>query len=287
MQFSNITNQQAISLLVVALATTTTITTAVECFNAFNDCFTQYQQSAEDDTTAVSDDSSSCSSCSCSSSSSLSTQSFLMSYQNPPSSINDDATAGPFVTSSKWTRTTVRSLCMVVAVVAGMMLVAGGAAWMHDDGSYYHSAWSIETVAEGISTTTTNYWDDGYILDDGVFDPKTHLTRDPATGVCRLKFLRLTSTCVGAPASSSGFGVMVEAPLRTGPGTGPGAHTHHEPNEDDKNRKDNSGLLLRFSYDAGATYDNYEDPRNTVPLGSRSSSRRELGTVGMKVASEA
>ena len=107
--------------------------------------------------------------------------------------------------------------------------------------------------------------------DHGSFDPETHLTRDHATGMCRLKFLRLTSTCVGAPASS-GFGVMVEAPLSTG--TGPGAHNHRQPNKD-KNPEDNSGLLLRFSYDAGATYYNYEDPRTTVPLDG-SSSRRML-----------
>ena len=118
--------------------------------------------------------------------------------------------------------------------------------------------------------------------DHGFFDPETHLTRDHATGMCRLKFLRLTSTCVGAPASS-GFGVMVEVPPSTGTGTGPGAHNHHEPNED-KNLKDNSGLLLRFSYDAGATYDNYEDPRNTVPLGRSSSRRMQFGLfVGIGV----
>ena len=41
-------------------------------------------------------------------------------------------------------------------------------------------------------------------------------------------------------------------------------------------QKDNSsGMLLRFSTDAGTTYYNYEDPRNTFPL-DRSSPRRKL-----------
>jgi len=102
--------------------------------------------------------------------------------------------------------------------------------------------------------------------DHGFFDPETQLTRDHATGLCRLKFFPLTSTCIGAPVVAGGkFGVMVEVPP-TGTGTGPGAH---------KNPEDNSGLLLRFSYDAGLTYNNYKDPRNTVPLG-RSSPRRQL-----------
>ena len=100
--------------------------------------------------------------------------------------------------------------------------------------------------------------------DHGSFDPETHFTRDHASGVCRLKFLRLTSTCIGAPARS-GFGLMTEVPPRTGPGTGPGSHNRHTHNED-KHHKKNSRLLLRFSYDAGATYSNNEDSRLTVPL---------------------
>ena len=47
--------------------------------------------------------------------------------------------------------------------------------------------------------------------DHGSFDPETHFTRDHASGVCRLKFLRLTraSTCAGAAVVARGkFGVM-------------------------------------------------------------------------------
>ena len=106
--------------------------------------------------------------------------------------------------------------------------------------------------------------------DYGSFDPETHLTRDHATGLCRLKFLRLTSTCVGAYARSSGFGVRVEVPQNTGAAKGPlNDHKHHE----DKNHKDNSGMFLRFSTNDGATYYNTEDPSRTIPL-DRSSSRR-------------
>ena len=101
--------------------------------------------------------------------------------------------------------------------------------------------------------------------DHGSFDPATHLIMDHATGMCRLKFFRLTSTCIGVPAKS-GFGVMVEVPSRTGP-------HHHEHNED-THHKNNSGMLLRFSRDAGATYYNFEVPRNTVSL-ETSSPRRE------------
>ena len=39
--------------------------------------------------------------------------------------------------------------------------------------------------------------------DHAFFDPETHLIMNHATGVCRLKFLLLTSTCIGAPASSA------------------------------------------------------------------------------------
>ena len=105
------------------------------------------------------------------------------------------------------------------------------------------------------------------------FDPKTHLIRDHATSRCRLNFVALADSCDAAPAeagASSKFGVMVEAPLRTGPG----AHDNHEPNED-KNPKDNNGLLLRFSTNGGATYYNNQYPRKTVRL-DRSSPRRTL-----------
>ena len=108
----------------------------------------------------------------------------------------------------------------------------------------------------------------------GSFDPWTYITLDHASGVCRLKFLALTDSCDAATApvvTDGGFGVMVEAPLSTG--TGPDSH-HHEQNED-TNHKDNSGLLLRFSTDAGLTYYNNQTPRNTVLLDT-SSSRRTL-----------
>ena len=108
--------------------------------------------------------------------------------------------------------------------------------------------------------------------DHGSFDPATQLTRDHATGECRLKFFRLTSTCIGVPAKS-GFGVMVEVPPRTGTGPGPGPH-HHEHNEDN-HHKNNSGMLLRFSHNAGATYYSDKHPRFTVPLDT-SSPRRKL-----------
>ena len=110
--------------------------------------------------------------------------------------------------------------------------------------------------------------------DHGSFDPETHLIMDQATGVCRLKFLRLTraSTCAGAAVVAGGkFGVMVEAPLNTGPGL-----HNHEQNEEN-HHKDNSGLLLRFSIDAGVTYYNTKDPTRTAPL-DRSSSRRMQNT---------
>ena len=112
--------------------------------------------------------------------------------------------------------------------------------------------------------------------DHGSFDPQTHLTRDPVTGACRLTFVALFNSCDAVPMVAGGrFGVMVEAPLRTGPG----AHDHHEPNED-KNPKDNSGLLLRFSDDAGATYYNFMEPRITVRW-DRSSPRRNLLLWGL------
>ena len=107
--------------------------------------------------------------------------------------------------------------------------------------------------------------------DHGSFDPQKHLTRDPVTGACRLTFVALFNSCDAVPVVAGGrFGVMVEAPLTTGPG----AHDHHEPNED-KNPNDNSELLLRFSDDAGATYYNFMDPRITVRW-DRSSPRRNL-----------
>ena len=111
--------------------------------------------------------------------------------------------------------------------------------------------------------------------DHGSFDPQAHLTRDHVTGACRLNFVALFDSCDAAPlVAGGGFGVMVEAPLRTSPG----AHDHHEPNKDKNPKDNNSGLLLRFSNDAGATYYNFKDPRNTVPL-DRSSPRRKLEDV--------
>ena len=88
--------------------------------------------------------------------------------------------------------------------------------------------------------------------DHAFFDPETHLIMNHATGVCRLKFLLLTSTCIGAPASS-GFGVMVEVHM------------------------DNSGMQLRFSIDEGVTYYNNKGPRITVPL-DESSPQRTLAS---------
>ena len=73
-------------------------------------------------------------------------------------------------------------------------------------------------------------------------------------------FVVLTDSCdAAAPVFTGGnFGVMVEAPLSTDPGS----HSH-EQNEDNPN-KSNSGMLLRFSIDAGVTYYNTKDPRNMV-----------------------
>ena len=108
--------------------------------------------------------------------------------------------------------------------------------------------------------------------DHGTFDPQVHLTRDHTTGVCRLDFIALTNSCDAAlpGAGGSTFGVMVEAPLSTGPGS----LNHHEHHEDTNHTK-NSGMLLRFSFDAGATFYNNKDPSRTVSL-DRSSSRRKL-----------
>ena len=104
--------------------------------------------------------------------------------------------------------------------------------------------------------------------DHGSFDPERHLVMDHATGRCRLNFITLIDSCATAEAgASSTFGVMVEVPPRTGP-------HHHESNEDN-HHKDNSGMLLRFSHDAGVTYYNLEEPSNTVSLDT-SNPRREL-----------
>ena len=105
--------------------------------------------------------------------------------------------------------------------------------------------------------------------DHGFFDPETHLIKDHVTGVCRLNFVALTYSCDAEAGASSKFGVMIEVLPSTG--TSPHNHEHNE----DKNHKNNSGMLLRFSHDAGATYYNYEDPRITGPL-KKSSSRRKL-----------
>lgn len=109
--------------------------------------------------------------------------------------------------------------------------------------------------------------------DHGLFDPKTHLTWDHATGMSRLEFILLTHTCFGVPASR-GFWLMVEAPPSTGPGSGPGTHNHAH--HEDKNHKDNSGMLLRFSTDDGVNYYNSEHPRKKVVLLYKSSPSRKL-----------
>ena len=107
--------------------------------------------------------------------------------------------------------------------------------------------------------------------DHGTFDPPTHFIRDPATGVCRLDFIALTSTCIGAPVVAGGkFGVIVEAPLSIGPGS-----HNHEQNEDN-NQKDNSGLLLRFSRTGGEDYYNVDGPQETVPLHGVIPAQRKL-----------
>ena len=98
-----------------------------------------------------------------------------MSYQNPPTSIDEDATAIPVVMtitpSTTTTRTTVRSLGMVVAIVAGMMMlmVAGGAVWMMQDAgsSYDPSSGSLFETEEGGITLFYAEVDDIYPLDDG------------------------------------------------------------------------------------------------------------------------
>ena len=108
--------------------------------------------------------------------------------------------------------------------------------------------------------------------DHGFFDPRTHLTRDHATGLCRLRFFSLTNSCFDAPAGGSRFGVMVEVPPSTGTSTVSYNHEHHE-----DHHKDNSGMLLWFSDDDGVTYYNKEDHRITGPLHNKSSSRRKLG----------
>ena len=108
----------------------------------------------------------------------------------------------------------------------------------------------------------------------GSFDPETHLTRDHATGMCRLKFVALTNSCdAAAPVvAGDGFGVMVVVLPSTG--TGPGLHTHEQ--NEDNNHKDNSGMLLWFSKDGGVTYYNKEDPRKTVALDGSSSRRMQF-----------
>ena len=94
--------------------------------------------------------------------------------------------------------------------------------------------------------------------DNGSFDPETHLN-----------FVALTDSCDAEAGASSKFGVMVEIL----PSTGTGPHNHE--NNEDKNHKNNSGMLLRFSDDDGVTYYNNEHPRKTVLL-DWSSPRRTL-----------
>ena len=104
----------------------------------------------------------------------------------------------------------------------------------------------------------------------GSFDPRTHLTWDHATGVCRLDFIALDNSCDAAPVvAGGGFGVMMEVPLSTGTGLGP---YHHEQNE--APHQENSGMLLRFSTNGGVTFYNQQDPRKTVLLDSSCPQRK-------------
>ena len=77
--------------------------------------------------------------------------------------------------------------------------------------------------------------------DHGFFDPETHLIMDHVNGMCPLKFFRLTSTCIGALASS-GFGVMVEVASRTGTGK----ETHYNDNSGTRPTTIKSILAERF-----------------------------------------
>ena len=119
-----------------------------------------------------------------------------MLYQNPPTSIDEDVTAIPVVTtitpSTTTTRTTVRSLGMVDAIVAGMtmLMVAGGAVWMMQDAgsSYDPSSGSLFETEEGGITLFNpkdddlKEVDDFYPLDDGYIPDNRCL---PATGKFR------------------------------------------------------------------------------------------------------
>ena len=104
--------------------------------------------------------------------------------------------------------------------------------------------------------------------DNGSFDPETHLN-----------FVALTDSCDAEAVVSSKFWLMVETPLSTG--TGPGLHNHDQ--NGDNNHKDKSGMLLRFSTNAGVTYYNNEDPRKTIPF-DRNSPRRKLFFVSCNPA---
>ena len=107
----------------------------------------------------------------------------------------------------------------------------------------------------------------------------THITMDHATGVCPLNFVALTDSCDAEAVVSSKFWLMVETPLSTG--TGPGLHNHNQ--NGDNNHKDKSGMLLRFSTNAGVTYYNNKDPRKTIPF-DRNSPRRKLFFVSCNPA---
>ena len=103
-----------------------------------------------------------------------------------------------------------------------------------------------DTVAAAATTACVVY---------GLFDPKTHITTDSATGLCHLKFLPLLDSCdvdVDANCSPSGlFGVKAEI--------------HNSRNTENHN-DDNSGMLLRFSHTGGEDFYNDDNPRETVPL---------------------
>ena len=117
-----------------------------------------------------------------------------MSYQNPPTSIDEDVTAIPVVMtitpSTTTTRTTVRSLGVAIGAGTMMLMVAGGAVWMMQDAgsSYDPSSGSLFETEEGGITLFNpkdddlKEVDDFYPLDDGYIPDNRCL---PATGKFR------------------------------------------------------------------------------------------------------